>query len=118
MAEQLETADINFSFTFPENIPNIKLSSEQKRNLLLILKEAVHNSIKHSCATEVSVTAQINENWLKLKISDNGKGIDMEKTTQFGNGLKSMQRRATEMNAQLNILNASGTTIIVTLPFG
>ena len=118
MAEQLETADINFSFTFPENIPNIKLSSEQKRNLLLILKEAVHNSIKHSCATEVSVTAQINEDWLKLKISDNGKGIDIEKTTQFGNGLKSMQRRATEMNAQLNILNGSGTTIIVTLPFG
>ena len=55
---------------------------------------------------------------VKLKISDNGKGIDTEKTTQFGNGLKSMQRRAMEMNAQLNILNGSGTTIIVTLPFG
>ena len=118
VAEQLETAGIDYNFSFPEDIPNIKLSSEQKRNLLLISKEAVHNSIKHSGATEVSVAVQISVNLLKLKISDNGKGIETEKSTQFGNGLKSMNRRATEINAQLNILNSSGTTIILTLPFG
>jgi signal transduction histidine kinase len=118
VAEQLETAGIDYNFSFSENTPNIKLSSEQKRNLLLISKEAVHNSIKHSGATEVSVTVQIDTNLLKLKISDNGKGIEKEKSAQFGNGLKSMNRRAMEMNAELNILNSSGTTIILTLPFG
>ena len=116
--EQLETAGINFKFDLPENIPEIKLSSEQKRNLLLISKEAIHNIIKHSGASEVIVTTQIAKNYFELKISDNGKGINTEKTSQFGNGLKSMNRRAQEMNAQLNILNSSGTTIILSLPFG
>jgi len=116
--EQLEMAGIDFRFNLPENIPDIKLSSEQKRNLLLISKEAIHNIIKHSCATEVLVTARIGANYFELKISDNGKGIEPGKTTQFGNGLKNMNRRAQQMNAQLNILSNSGTTIIVSLPFG
>ena len=64
------------------------------------------------------VTARIGANYFELKISDNGKGIEPKKTTQFGNGLKSMKRRAEEINAQLNILNSSGTTIILSLPFG
>ena len=118
VAEQLETANINFSFDFPENIPEIKLSSEQKRNLLLISKEAIHNIIKHSNATEVLIASQINTNLLQLKITDNGKGFDPKKQTQFGNGLKSMHRRAEEMNALLDIFNQPGTTIIVTLTFG
>jgi len=116
--EQLEMAGIDFRFNLPENIPDIKLSSEQKRNLLLISKEAIHNIIKHSGASEVLVTTQIANDCFELKISDNGKGINTEKISQFGNGLKSMNRRAQEMNAQLNILNSSGTTIIVSLPFG
>jgi signal transduction histidine kinase/ligand-binding sensor domain-containing protein len=117
-AEQLETSGINSRFDFPEIIPDIKLTSEQKRNLLLISKEAIHNCIKHSFATDVAVIAKMNEHSLQLKISDNGKGVNTEKTPQFGNGLKNMNRRATEMNAQLNILNGDGTIIIVTLPFG
>ena len=118
VAELLETAGINYNFDFPENIPDIKLNGEQKRNMLLIAKEAIHNSIKHAHATEVLITAKIYDHNFQLKISDNGKGIEPEKTTQFGNGLKSMNRRAQEMNAQLNILNNSGTTIILSLPFG
>jgi signal transduction histidine kinase len=118
VAEQLETAGINYSFDFPGNIPDIKLSSEQKRNLLLIAKEAIHNIIKHAGATKVLITAQLDDSYLKMKITDNGKGFDPEKTTQFGNGLQSMQRRAREMNAQLNILNDAGTTINVALTFG
>jgi signal transduction histidine kinase/ligand-binding sensor domain-containing protein len=117
-AEQLEIAGINSKFDFDKNIPGIKLTSEQKRNLLLISKEATHNIIKHSGATEVMIIAQVTDNFLELKISDNGKGIEPEKISQFGNGLKSMDRRAKEINAQLNIENDKGTTIIVTLPFG
>ena len=118
MAEQLETADINFNFDFPKHVPEIKLTSEQKRNVLLISKEIIHNIIKHAHATEVSITAQINGRSLQLKIADNGKGFDLASTTQFGNGLKSMKRRAEEMNGQLDIYNHSGTTVDLTLTFG
>jgi signal transduction histidine kinase len=118
VAEQLETADINFSFDFPQHIPEISLSSEQKRNLLLISKEIIHNIIKHAHANEVAITAQINNRFLQLKIADNGKGFDPVKLTPFGNGLKNMQRRASEIDAQLEIDSHAGTTISLTLTFG
>jgi signal transduction histidine kinase len=118
VAEQLETAEINFSFDFPDHIPAIKLNSEQKRNLLLISKEIIHNIIKHAHATKVIVTAQVNSSSLQLKIADNGKGFDPAKTRQFGNGLKNINRRAQEINGQLNIYNHAGTTIDLTLTFG
>jgi signal transduction histidine kinase/ligand-binding sensor domain-containing protein len=118
VAEQLESADIKYSFDFSENNSHLKLSSEQKRNLLLISKEAIHNIIKHSNATKVWVIVQLNDNSLVLIIKDNGKGFDPEKTTQFGNGLGSMRRRAQEVNAQLSVLTNEGTVIKLTLPFG
>lgn len=117
-ADQLETAGINGSFDFPKEIPAIQLTSEQKRNILLVSKEAIHNCIKHSGAKEVLVTAHVNNKCLELIIADNGKGINTAEASQFGNGLKSMQRRAQEINAELNISNHSGTTVMVTLPFG
>ncbi|HEX5155182.1 MAG TPA: two-component regulator propeller domain-containing protein [Parafilimonas sp.] len=116
--EQLETANIDFSFDFPADIPEIKLSNEQKRNIVLIAKEAIHNIVKHSNADDVVVTARVTDSFLKLKIADNGKGFPTEKQTQFGNGLKSMHRRAGEMNAALHIVNQAGTTIDLTLTFG
>ena len=117
-AEQLETAELNFTFAFPGQIPDIKLNSEQKRNVLLISKEIIHNVIKHANATEVVVTADIDDRCLQLTIADNGRGFDPGKPSLFGNGLKNMQRRAREMNAQLEMSNRAGTTVKLTLTFG
>jgi signal transduction histidine kinase len=113
-AEQLETAEINYSIDFPKDLPSIKLSNELKRNLLLIAKEAIHNIVKHSSATEVSLTAVFNNGELQLKIMDNGKGIDLAEISHFGNGMKNMRKRAEEVKARFEILNAKGTTVVVT----
>ena len=117
-AEQLEIANIPFKIDFPVNIRYVRLNSEQKRNLLLISKEAIHNIIKHSGADMVQMTACINSNSLQLTITDNGKGFDPKKMPAFGNGLKNMFRRAEDMNAQLHISHQHGTCIQVTLSFG
>jgi signal transduction histidine kinase len=115
-AEQLETAGIDYHIDFPKDPPVIKLSNELKRNLLLISKEAIHNIVKHSAATNVYLTAHLDTNQLQLKIVDNGKGIDLTDISRFGNGLKSMRKRAEEIRALLEVMNAEGTTIVVTAP--
>ena len=83
-AEQLDTAGIDYHIEFPKELPELKLSNELKRNLLLISKEAIHNIVKHSAATNVSLTAYLVTGQLELKITDNGK----ESTSQISAGLE------------------------------
>src|SRR5207342_2004239 len=66
-AEQLETAGIDYHIEFPKELPEVKLSNELKRNLLLISKEAIHNVVKHSAATNVLVTALWEGGEIQLK---------------------------------------------------
>jgi signal transduction histidine kinase/ligand-binding sensor domain-containing protein len=114
-AEQLESAGILYGFDFPKNIPAVKLSSEQKRNLLLITKEAVHNAIKHAHAGKVTISVMINKEII-LKVNDDGKGIDLNDISRFSNGLKNMQRRTKEIGGRMLIENEKGTTVTVIMP--
>ena len=112
-AEQLETAGIDYHFDFPKDIPAINLSNDLKRNLLLISKEAIHNIVKHSAATNVTLSAQLGTGGLQLRIMDNGKGINLAEISHFGNGMKSMRKRAEEVQALFEVLNDKGTTIVI-----
>jgi signal transduction histidine kinase len=112
-AEQLENAGINYQFQFQDIIP-FDLTNEQKRNLLLISKESIHNVIKHAHATQVYFNVSIENNLLCLSIADNGRGITENTNRTIGNGLKNMKERATEMGGHLEIINQNGTTIKLT----
>jgi signal transduction histidine kinase len=114
-AEQLENNAIEYNFDFPKELPEIKLSSEQKRNLLMISKEAVHNIVKHARASHVNLKAEAENGVFQLSFIDNGKGITKTEARHFGNGLKNMQRRAEEIGAWVDIKNSQGTTITVTI---
>ena len=114
-AEQLDTAGLLYQFDFPRNIQGINLSSERKRNLLLIVKEAVHNAIKHAGATKVTITVMVTKEVL-LKVNDNGKGIDINNISRFSNGLKNMQQRAKDIGGSLLIQNDKGTTVTAIMP--
>jgi len=53
--EYLEPTSIHCSFELPEIIPHIPLSVEVRRNIYLVVREALHNVVKHSGATEVVI---------------------------------------------------------------
>lgn len=42
-----EPFDVRFDILFPEAVPDIRLSNEQRRNLYLVLREALNNAMKH-----------------------------------------------------------------------
>ncbi len=71
--------------------------------------------MKHAQATEVIIDITVND-VLAIRISDNGKGIDLEKLRQFGNGLKNISRRMENMGGSFSIENNEGTVTILTLP--
>jgi ligand-binding sensor domain-containing protein/two-component sensor histidine kinase len=92
-----------------------KLGKEEKRNLYMILKESINNSIKYAeCATiRLQLTAEARK--LKIVITDDGKGFNNTKASE-GNGLKNISTRAKEIGYTSRIISSAGqgTRIILT----
>jgi signal transduction histidine kinase len=109
--EYFEDTGIKCKIDIPENLPNIQVIGEIRRNVFMVVKEALNNILKHANATEVSIRLTRVENNLILYIHDNGKGIDLETIRQFGNGLKNMKKRMNDLDIDFSIENKNGTLI-------
>ena len=116
--EYFENADIICKIDIPENLPQIIISGEKRKNLFLCLKESAHNVVKHAEATEVEFTIQYKANIqeLHLKLQDNGNGINLNETTRFGNGMINMKKRMETIEGKMSIENLNGTLIKFVLP--
>jgi signal transduction histidine kinase len=83
-----------------------------------IVQEALTNISRYAAATEVKIQLQVIENHLKLIITDNGKGFQLNQNTT-GFGLQSMRDRTLALGGKLNIITApnSGCTILADIPY-
>lgn len=108
----LRAKQIDFSFRADEQLNNLKLSLEERRNVYLIFKEALNNLVKYSNAKRASMALSKNGTHISLLIRDDGVGFDTAKDYN-GNGLINMKKRSKEINAELNIESgeAIGTSI-------
>ena len=98
----LESSGISYTIDFPEQGLDYELNNGQKRNLLLVTKEIVHNAIKHSGSNRVNVSAIIKNKNLEFTVADNGHGFD-HSLHHNGNGLKNIKRRIEELKGHLDI---------------
>ena len=80
-------------------------------NIFRIMQEAVHNVLKHSKASHLTITYSGNINNLLLVIEDNGVGFDM--AVSNGNGRKTMASRAEEAGATFILMSSPGKGTIV-----
>ena len=79
------------------------------------MKEALHNIIKHSGADKVELNITCNDK-LGITVSDNGKGMNPDKNSSGGNGLRNMRKRIKELNGEFFIKNGNGLTLIFEIP--
>jgi len=109
--------DIAFSFRAPGAEQDIKLGADIRRQVYLIFKESVNNIVRHSRCTKAEIDLAIERNWLRLKLSDNGRGFDVSEASS-GNGLSSMRRRARKLGGDLEIgsTSSAGTTVMLKAP--
>lgn len=84
-----------------------KLGQEERRNLYMMLKEIINNSIKYAEAQAVSVNVSLVKGKPCFEISDNGKGFDTS-VASAGNGIKNLKRRAKEIKYRLQISSSPG----------
>lgn len=88
-----------------------KLSLDMSRNMLMIFKEAIHNSLKHARATKISFSAIVNKEMLEITVKDDGQGINSSDSMD-GHGINNMKVRAKRINAKLTISSDHTGTII------
>ncbi len=90
-----------------EAFSNFPLNQEQRKNILLILKEAINNVAKHADATEVELSIKAlgpnDHPGFEICLSDNGIGFAAEDKEGSGNGLRSMRKRAMELGGHFDV---------------
>ncbi len=95
------------------------LELQKRRVLVLILKEALHNIVKHAEAEKVDISLNNEKDNLRLIVRDDGKGFDPQSKAGTGLGQKSMRERAAEIGGELTVKSApgEGTRVELVLPF-
>ena len=86
--------------------------------LYRIIQEFLSNSIKYSQGNLVKVSLKYSDQFLKLRLSDNGRGFDMA-LTELGSGVTNIKNRAQMLNAKdisYTSTSYSGTQLSLTLP--
>ncbi|MDB5275462.1 MAG: hypothetical protein JWR61_417 [Ferruginibacter sp.] len=109
--EYFENTGINCSVNIDTNLPEFVVNGEIRRNVFLVVKEALNNILKHANATEVWLTLKRETDGISFYIQDNGVGIDFENLRRFGNGLKNMKQRMTKSGINFSIENKNGTLV-------
>ncbi len=99
----------------PDSFPSVFVSGEFRRNVFLTVKEALHNVVKHSQATEVKLSIVINHH-LSIKLKDNGTGFNKNDIRLFSNGLTNMESRVKEMGGKIEVINKQGTLVNLEIP--
>lgn len=115
--EVLENQQTRLHFDVSSTAQRLTLSMEQRKAILLIAKEALHNAAKHALAHDVWITFDYQGRILHLTVRDNGMGFSLEKIKR-GNGLSNMQARAAKLGGEIHIESETieGTRIKLECP--
>jgi signal transduction histidine kinase len=113
----LGTARMRCRLDVPLQLPVLPLTAEVRHNLFLAFKEALHNVVKHSGASEVRIVVRLAPTGFSLTLQDNGTGFLLEEANRkgFGNGLANMRRRLAQIGGQCHVESAPGSGTRVTL---
>gem|GEM_PF-2608499 len=114
-AHFFEDTTIAYSINFPEEISEINIHPELKRNLFLVIKESLNNIMKHAAATEVRIKFCLDNDKYYFEITDNGKGFSNINGREFGNGLLNMKSRMESVKGSFDIASVKGRGTTVAL---
>ncbi|MCC7026500.1 MAG: hypothetical protein IT265_06070 [Saprospiraceae bacterium] len=116
-SEFLEAHHIDSEWHQGEWVGELKLNGEKRRNVFLVIKETLHNIVKHAKASKVSISINYERPNVLMHIVDNGIGFDPNHFESMGNGLFNMQQRMSKIHGKLDLLSTNeGTEIMVSFP--
>ena len=110
--------DTEIKLIFQENVnQDFTLQGNVRRSIYLVVKEAINNVVKHADAKEVKLNITADANKLVILIEDDGRGINPEKKSIFGNGLKNMNQRIEDIGGTFKMYQTKGMVIDIEYVF-
>ena len=104
----LEPAQIQCLFVEDQEMSMAPLNLPLRRSLLMAIKEALNNAVKHSAATEVRIQIQLQGQRLVVAVQDNGRGFDMKTQKPERNGLSNMAQRVNDLGGRCHVTSEPG----------
>lgn len=114
--DYFQMTGIQCELNIPAQLPPYPLSSQQRHHLFLAAHEALTNILKHSGATDATVSMVLSDATFEINIADNGKGFkppvgepnSHPHEPLSGDGLSNMIRRLAEVGGQCRIESTPG----------
>lgn len=117
-AELLERADLRLEAGIEIENPDLRLTADQRRHLLLIVKELLLNVVKHAEARCVTLRMTQQNGTLYILLDDDGRGFDTALRMGSGTGTTSVQERVVALKGTLEFSSArsEGTRVRILIP--
>lgn len=108
-----------------EKMEQAHLTTDWRRHLVLIFKEAMNNALKHADCKNVTLNLELKNRYIEVVLNDDGQGLPEEMLVSAngresnglveqgsGNGLRNMQMRADKLGGSISVFPSSdGTTV-------
>lgn len=99
--------------------PDLHLEPGLANSVYRLVQEALTNVGRHAAATAITVKLQRGDDFLRIQVTDNGRGMDAEAMEAPESlGIMGMRERMRNLGGELHILSApgQGTTVQAVLP--
>jgi signal transduction histidine kinase len=98
-----------------EDLPRqVQVSSQVRHNIIMAIKEAIHNVIKHAKAPEITIQVMFDGKTLGIVIQDDGCGFDLASAASH-NGLANMKHRLQDIGGACLVESQPGHGTIIRL---
>jgi signal transduction histidine kinase/ligand-binding sensor domain-containing protein len=115
----LGNSTMRFHFSRPPELSNVKVASKTRHHLLLAVREAIGNILKHAQAKQVNIKMSIENDQLRIVVADDGRGFDPSASAGVGhNGLVNMRRRMAEIDGEMKVDSTPGSGTAITFQVG
>lgn len=112
--QMLKAAEIEVDIEGNPNFPDVSPIVENV--LVMCLKEAINNVVRHSYAKRCCIIFEQTEKAFVIRINDNGISIAQNGVNLPGNGLDGMKERLEFVNGKLSIKSDNGTQLKIVVP--
>lgn len=116
--ELFSKTPIRIRFDYPMTLPDVHLPSDIRHNIFLVVKESLHNIIKHSQATEATISLNTTGNVITLTIADNGIGCGENCGGLLGNGIRNMRQRMESIGGTIRFSSRAAPGTVLTIQLG
>jgi signal transduction histidine kinase len=117
--QMISQADLDCWMEVPTLPSDLPISSHQRHNLAMAVKEATNNIIKHAGATEARMSINLENSTLNISIKDNGVGFNPE-SIKPGNGMGNLISRLEGIGGSAAVKSrpGAGTQVHLQMPIG